>query len=254
MKTIREYETATGISVNSSANQRLIDNFVSQHIIYNVSIMMTTLIDDMHNMSNEWISDIDAAFETIDYESAAEDWIDDLSLTEICDDLDESLTETDKTITAAQNMLIDAFKMYNKDINQSILGDLNIRIEKEILEVDSIFDLLHAIYNIIHEEGIEVDDILIPVKEEISAAAIETGYQDFCEMMCIDTDNYIQEVSSHYIVTDWMARQLIQKGENVQDIFNMDIWGRVGGGQMISMDSVMIELAIENNILEGQER
>lgn len=54
-----------------------------------------------------------------------------------------------------------------------------------------------------------------------------------------NVEPYIEEAYEWYAVTDWMAYQLQQNGEMVEDIFGMNIWGRAATGQAIYLDGVM---------------
>lgn len=62
------------------------------------------------------------------------------------------------------------------------------------------------------------------------------------------------EVSEHWIVTEWLAEKLKQKGEVVEEYQGLTIWGRQATGQAIFLDGVIDEICNEMEILEGQKR
>ena len=62
------------------------------------------------------------------------------------------------------------------------------------------------------------------------------------------------EVLEHWIVSDWLADELAERGEAVaEDFFGLTIWGRTTSGQAILLDSVIEEIGRDMGILEGQE-
>lgn len=69
---------------------------------------------------------------------------------------------------------------------------------------------------------------------EIAREKIDDWYHLFGDP---DSD---QEVFEHWIVSDWLAYQLEQRGEVIErDFYNLTLWGRTTTGQAISMDSVI---------------
>lgn len=50
------------------------------------------------------------------------------------------------------------------------------------------------------------------------------------------------EASEHWIVADWFADALKERGEMVGEILGLTIWGRVSAGQAISMDYVVQDI------------
>lgn len=88
-------------------------------------------------------------------------------------------------------------------------------------------------------DGVEGSDISYDSEEEAYRAACEFyGYEP-----------YMDEVYEHYIVSDWLARKLKEKGEIVKfvDTLGVKVWGRCATGQAIYLDPVMEEIAEESN-------
>lgn len=92
--------------------------------------------------------------------------------------------------------------------------------------------------------------------EQIDEHSLGTvGYgsaEEAVEELGIDKYEYEREVFEHWIVSDFLARQLKAKGETVGDLFGMTIWGRGCTGQAIAMDSVIEGIARDMEILYGQ--
>ena len=61
------------------------------------------------------------------------------------------------------------------------------------------------------------------------------------------------EALEHWIVSEWLARKLKEKGEIVGEFLGMTIWGRACTGQAILLDGVIEEIASDMGILEGQK-
>jgi len=71
-------------------------------------------------------------------------------------------------------------------------------------------------------------------------------YQDVCEEC--DIEPYQREVFEHWIVSDWLADRLAEKGEKVDKEFaGMTVWARTTSGQGIASDSVIEAICAEIN-------
>jgi hypothetical protein len=85
--------------------------------------------------------------------------------------------------------------------------------------------------------------------EVISKAGEEntyTDWQDLCSNENIDP--HTTEAYEHWIVSDWLAKKLEDKGEMiVRDMMGLTIWGRPTTGQAIYMDYVMQRIAEDLN-------
>lgn len=76
--------------------------------------------------------------------------------------------------------------------------------------------------------------------------------QAICDVLDIDVAEHDSEVFEHWAVSKWFAEKLQAHGETVGQLFDFHIWGRATTGQAISMNSVVVEIALEMEILEGQ--
>jgi hypothetical protein len=63
-----------------------------------------------------------------------------------------------------------------------------------------------------------------------------------------DMEPYQREVYEHWIVSDWLADRLAEKGEKVdKDFVGLTVWARTTTGQGIASDSVIEAIAADLN-------
>lgn len=70
--------------------------------------------------------------------------------------------------------------------------------------------------------------------------SIEEAARTLCESAGFDP--YEWEIYEHWIVSDWLANALREKGERVGELAGLTIWGRTTTGQGISSDRVIQEI------------
>lgn len=67
------------------------------------------------------------------------------------------------------------------------------------------------------------------------------AWTDACDDASIEP--YTNEAYEHWIVSDWLARELDKRGEMIEwDFLDMIIWGRAATGQSIHLDGVMVDI------------
>lgn len=72
------------------------------------------------------------------------------------------------------------------------------------------------------------------------------SWQELCEEN--DIEPYQREVFEHWIVSDWLADRLAEKGEKVdKDFAGLTVWARTTTGQGIASDSVIEQIVAELN-------
>lgn len=75
--------------------------------------------------------------------------------------------------------------------------------------------------------------------------------QEACEVSNIDPHEH--EVYEHWIVSDWLAARLEEKGERIDhDFTGLTVWGRTTTGQAISMDYVIRQIVRDLHNLEAE--
>jgi hypothetical protein len=78
---------------------------------------------------------------------------------------------------------------------------------------------------------------------DLSAAS---DWRDLCEEH--DIEPYQREVFEHWIVSDWLADKLAEKGEKVdKDFAGLTVWARTTTGQGIASDSVIEAIVADLN-------
>lgn len=74
----------------------------------------------------------------------------------------------------------------------------------------------------------------------------DADWQQLCDEY--DIEPYGREVYEHWIVSDWLADKLIEKGEKVdKDFAGLIIWARTTTGQAIYCDGVIEQITEEVN-------
>jgi hypothetical protein len=94
-------------------------------------------------------------------------------------------------------------------------------------------------------EGLDDDERELKLKySEIGDDEHDTeadAWRDACESNRIDPEQ--REAYEHWIVSDWLARKLEERGEMVmRDFLGLTIWGRCTTGQAILLDGVITEI------------
>lgn len=126
--------------------------------------------------------------------------------------------------------------------NVSILVSRFVGNDEEYLHMFSAFDADQARQLIddeladdderraeIAEDGLDLDDI-----DDLKQVMGELG---------LDQCDAEREVFEHWIVTDWLGRQLEAQGECVErDFYGLTIWGRCTTGQAILLDDVICRI------------
>jgi hypothetical protein len=73
-----------------------------------------------------------------------------------------------------------------------------------------------------------------------------TYFEEFC--WANDIEPYEREVYEHWIVSDWLADKLAEKGEKVdKDFAGLTVWARTTTGQGIASDWVIEQIVAELN-------
>ena len=132
----------------------------------------------------------------------------------------------------------------------------------ELLHVCVRYDYQEALINAVNDGDVDRDQIVewlhevdlesceglapMPDKDlrECAAEHIESMDQpDQCELASewgLDIDPV--EAYEHWIVDRWFGEQLSKRGEMVEDVLGLCIWGRTTTGQAIAMDRVICDI------------
>ena len=80
------------------------------------------------------------------------------------------------------------------------------------------------------------------LRDRITHLEDQDAWQACCDYLRLDSDTV--EAYEHWIVSDWLARELEALGEMVTyDFLGLTIWGRATTGQQISADYVIEKIA-----------
>jgi hypothetical protein len=260
MTTIREYQEQTGHSVSSTENQRILDKFVQREVIYCVSALVYELAQKFECFP-DYEDDLLDAFKGVpDYEEAArqEGW--DLS------PLGEFYKEDENQLYLSVN-LQERGQVHVSCHQQEYPGQgTNGQEIWSFVGTEDEADNLDGSENFNITDPAEVEEFLfeqdvIDAKDELSdddGCNFETSNEDLWEGLCqeqgIDAEEYRSDIFEHWIVSDYLARRLEDKGHRVlRDFFGMTVWCRPTTGQAILLDSVIAEIALDMGILVGQD-
>ena len=161
--------------------------------------------------------------------------------------------------------------------NQRICGKL---VEREVFHnVSMLVSHFANDEGALHGSSYSWEDDILPLCEirDYEEAAAEEGWEQFedeyggncyrdtndgqtwaCESweeLCrqFDIEPHIREAYEHWIVSDFLADELRERGEAVGELFNLTIWGRTTTGQAILLDGVIGQIAMDMEILKGQK-
>tara|TARA_B100000282_G_C31645729_1_gene450640 strand:+ start:175 stop:525 length:351 start_codon:yes stop_codon:yes gene_type:complete len=91
-------------------------------------------------------------------------------------------------------------------------------------------------------ERIVERDILVCISSVVSYSFNEEAKETIL-MNEYETLNEVEEVFEYWVVTNWLARKLIEHDQCVTEIENIYIWSRTTTGQSIALDYVIIQIA-----------
>jgi len=87
-----------------------------------------------------------------------------------------------------------------------------------------------------------IESVTEAIREQVQdIVTTQDEYQTICNEHDLDYD--YDEVYEHWLVSDWLARRLTDKGEITGEVAGLTVWGRCCSGQSICMDSVIQEIA-----------
>ena len=220
-----------------SKRQELASRLVDREVYYCVSSLVSTLSAlaqncDLYVLRNEcldWEEDILPLLEWIDYDEALRQYVMDDA------DLDDM-----------ENM-VDECGYWEDFLLESVGYDVNKPPQTEPDEAGNT-------ENIDLEDWLEQEAIRSHLAEAVADFLIENGdTKELCQQLDVNTDDFRGEIYEHWLVSDWLAHRLAEKGEVTGDLCGLTIWGRGTTGQSISIDRVVQNIALEIYDTEWQE-
>jgi len=154
--------------------------------------------------------------------------------------------------------------------NQKILSTL---VEREVVQRASVMvsalDKIEGLDPETEQAIIDLGSRYVDNTEAIEELEDERDFRELFDFTTTDEDEYEQlgckikeledeqdnprDALEHWIVSESLGLKLGQRGETVRELFDFTIWGRTTSGQSISIDSVIVEIALEMEILTGQK-
>ena len=203
--------------------QELARRLVDREVYYCVSSLVSTLSALAQNCDSrvmrdeclDWEEDILPLLESINYEDAVRAWV-----------MDSSGTDVDSLERAVEmggywENVVDASGY------TTYLSEFTPTPEQE--EAFDLQDWLDAD----PERDEKFRELVFKQLEETS------DMSELCRELDIDTDDFRDQVYEHWIVSNWLATLLKERGETVGELCGMTIWGRCTTGQSICMDNVI---------------
>lgn len=211
---------------DENKRQNLASRLIEREVYYCVSALISDLSALVQaaprgTVDIDWDEDLYPLFEATDYEEAATQAIND------CDDLNalESMVENVGywDDACAQAGYDSAFEYADAD------GEL------DTIDFGTWFDE--------HCTDDEKQDVLKTLRTYVADHC--SDWAEFCRENDVDTDDFHSEVYEHWIVSNWLAYKLKERGYVVGEVSGLTIYGRCCTGQSMCLDHNMQAIALE---------
>lgn len=214
--------------------QELGCRLVDREVYYCVSSLMSDLTTLVSGASQALLNQVGVTYENmidlnrhVDYDEAAEAHVDG------CDDMDNLEAMADFVGDWS-----DALRAAGYDTNNAPFKPFDT--DDPEAEPEQYDDPADYLWDLEEEEGKKfIESLRTYIKGRVD------DHQKFCREFDIDADEYESEVYEHWIVSNWLARKLAERGEVTGDVCGMTIWGRCTTGQAIGMDYAIQQIAAE---------
>lgn len=110
-----------------------------------------------------------------------------------------------------------------------------------------VIDALNATFEDADEDA-STAELRVALRTALNDADLDL-VREFCDDQGVDPE--ICEVLEHWVVSEWFAEKLAEKGEATGELFGLTIWGRTCSGQAILLDGVVEGIAKDMEILHG---
>ena len=124
------------------------------------------------------------------------------------------------------------------------------RVKEQLLDREDVWENSMETWYQYHERELDhvVSNVIIYNVSEAFSELLKTDHADDLIDISYKYENPYEddggepelvEALEHWIVADWFAQDLKERGELVGDMLGMTVWGRQTSGQAISMDYVV---------------
>lgn len=234
----------------------LAERLVDKHILACASQLIPPLYSIAISGGNEDIEQYALELENLtgsyDYEDAAVDFIrneadlDDLE--KIADDRGDwadllaeigfNQEEVSKAYTDADDRVDQAWAAF--------MAEDDAAIEEQLLgQHDLLLDRRDALPTDL-ETWLELNPDKFATLRELVLLLVEqerSGYRDVCDALNLDPS--FRETYEFWVVSDFLKYALLERGEVVEEVLGLDVWGRGCTGQAIALDSVIQHIAFD---------
>lgn len=211
--------------------------FVNEHVITDVSYLIADLyraaIEGVDGIS-DYEEELRNVCETIDYEQMASDydlvqWGDEWAVME----------HWFETLESAKEFLFE----------EKLVDFLDMEESQEFGGLRTADDVSDFALNYVDLRVVESGGGFAIVDDSKWWDSIEDWYNSVGYKK-VDTSEYLIESLEFWIVDELLARRLEEKGEPVEKIYGLNVWGRGCSGQAILLDEVMQEICRECQLPE----
>lgn len=211
-----------------------VDDMVRREVSQCVSVLFDDLLKLTANADRDVLEDISFSDDNLrdlqcrpDYEEAGRDHINNMDRDQLLEALEAADVEDERSdeekAAAIEPARLVALEQDRADYPHLVINLADIDDDDDRLRFPGVSDETLRQFLI---AAIEADT--------------DDAWQNFTNEHDLEPEDI--EVYEHWIVSDWLARRLREKGEIVGEIANLTIWARTTTGQMISMDYVITEI------------
>lgn len=231
---MNEFTKKSWTDLSESAKQNICGHYVGREVQQCVSSLVSSVIrlaGQYREVDSELETDtLQEGFCGYDYREAAEQHIYD------CDDPDDLLDMVDEVGDRDEAMLAAGYDENDPPVETPADPD---DPESEDEHCESFDDFFYSM-----KASDQEDEILEKLRSYI-LEKLDDNPEEFCNEFEVDYYEYPREVYEYWIVSDWMGRQLSERGHLVTDWMGLTIWGRQCTGQAILLDYVINNICCE---------
>lgn len=236
--TVNELTKKSWADLSESAKQNICGYYVGREVQQCVSMLVSSVL----RVAGQYC-EVDSELETdtlqegfcgYDYSEAAEQHIHD------CDYPDDLLDMADEVGYRDEAMLAAGYDENNPPVETPADPDDPESEDELCASFDDFFYSRKAA----DQEGEILDKLRRYILDKMGAMC-DDDVQNFCNEFDIDFYDYPREAYEYWVVSDWMADELKERGYLVTEWMGLTIWGRQCTGQAILLDYVISSICSE---------
>lgn len=236
--TVNEFTKKSWTDLSESAKQNICGYYVGREVQQCVSMLVSAVLGlagQYREVDSELETDtLQDGFCGYDYKEAAEQHVND------CDYPDDLLDMADEVGDRDEAMLAAGYDENDPPVETPADPDDPESEDEHCESFDDFFYSMKAA----DQEGEILDKLRGYILDKLGAMR-DDDVQKFCDEFDIDFYDYPREVYEYWVVSDWMADKLKERGYLVTDWMGLTIWGRQCTGQAILLDYVINSICCE---------